>query len=174
MTPDDLSWHGPGFPELRDGPPWVMEDMILAQSTLANPILEAPAAGSEAIAAAVSAAAGRGEPIVVTGCGTSEHGALAVAELLAQALRSVGAPSRPEARQALDAALRSPLRRRLHRHLARGHDARDDPRTRGRPRRRGRHREHRRAGRLAALPGRRRTPSRRRSSTARGATRWRT
>ena len=104
MTADDRSWHGPGFPELRDGPPWVMEDMILAESTLAGPILEAPAAGSEAIAAAVSAAAGRGEPIVVTGCGTSEHGALAVAELLAQALRSVGAPSRPEARQALDAA----------------------------------------------------------------------
>ena len=28
MIPADLSWHGEGYPELRDGPPWVMEEMI--------------------------------------------------------------------------------------------------------------------------------------------------
>jgi fructoselysine-6-P-deglycase FrlB-like protein len=105
MTSDDRSWHGPGFPELREKPPWVMEDMILSQTGLAAPILEAPAAGTEAIAAAVLCAAEAGAPVVVTGCGTSEHGAMAVAELLADALRSAGAPSRTEARQALDAAL---------------------------------------------------------------------
>ena len=105
MSSDDRSWHGPGYPELRDGPPWVMEEMILAQGGLADPILEAPAVGSEAIAAAVSQAAEAGAPIVVTGCGTSEHGALAVAALLDQALRASGTSSRPEARQALDASL---------------------------------------------------------------------
>jgi fructoselysine-6-P-deglycase FrlB-like protein len=47
-----------------------------------------------------------GEPIVVTGCGTSEHGAMAVAELLDVALRQRGARGgRVEARQALEAAL---------------------------------------------------------------------
>jgi glucosamine--fructose-6-phosphate aminotransferase (isomerizing) len=101
----DRSRHGPGHPELREGPPWVMEDMIAAQACLASAILEAPAPGTEAIAAAVMHAAAAGAPVVVTGCGTSEHGAMAVAELLAEALRSAGVPSRPEARQALDAAL---------------------------------------------------------------------
>jgi glutamine---fructose-6-phosphate transaminase (isomerizing) len=105
MTSEDRNWHGPGFPELREGPPWVMEDMILSQTGLAAPIFEAPAAGSEEIAAAVLRAAEAGAPVVVTGCGTSEHGAMAVAELLADALRSAGAPPRTEARQALDAAL---------------------------------------------------------------------
>jgi glutamine---fructose-6-phosphate transaminase (isomerizing) len=47
-----------------------------------------------------------GEPIVVTGCGTSEHGAQAVAELLDTALRHRRARGgRVEARQALEAAL---------------------------------------------------------------------
>jgi glutamine---fructose-6-phosphate transaminase (isomerizing) len=103
MSSADLSWHREGYPELRDSPPWVMEEMIFAQSGLAAPI--ATAAGADAIAAAVTRAASSGEPIVVTGCGTSEHGALAVATLLDQALRSAGAQARPEARQALDAAL---------------------------------------------------------------------
>ena len=53
MTPADLSWHGDGYPELRDGPPWVMEEMIEAQTGLAEPIAAAPGAG--AIADAVIA-----------------------------------------------------------------------------------------------------------------------
>jgi glucosamine--fructose-6-phosphate aminotransferase (isomerizing) len=103
MSTDDRSWHGAGYPELREGPPWVMEEMIAAQATLADAIAEAP--GAEAIAATVTQAASAGKPIVVTGCGTSEHGAMAVAALLEEALRSVGAGARPEARQSLDAAL---------------------------------------------------------------------
>ena len=105
MTAVDHSWHGPGHPELRAAPPWVMEDMIRSQTSLAGPILETPAAVSEAIAAAVVRAVESGAPVVVTGCGTSEHGAMAVAELLGDALRRSGAPSRTESRQALDAAL---------------------------------------------------------------------
>ncbi len=103
MSSDDRSWHGDSHPELRDGPPWVMEEMILAQPSLAGPIAAAP--GAAAIAGAVLDAARAGDPIVVTGCGTSEHGALAVAALLDEALRSAGLRARAEARQALDAAL---------------------------------------------------------------------
>ena len=105
MTAVDHSWHGAGHPELRARAAWVMEDMICSETGLAGPILETPAVGSDAIAAGVVRAAETGAPIVVTGCGTSEHGAMAVAELLADALRRTGAPSRTESRQALDAAL---------------------------------------------------------------------
>ena len=80
-----------------------MEEMILAQPSLAGPIAAAP--GAAAIAGAVLDAARAGDPIVVTGCGTSEHGALAVAALLDDVLRSAGLRARAEARQALDAAL---------------------------------------------------------------------
>jgi glutamine---fructose-6-phosphate transaminase (isomerizing) len=103
MSADDRSWHGAGNPELREGPPWVMEEMIGAQAGLADAIAEAP--GAEEIATAVTHAATAGKPIVVTGCGTSEHGAMAVAALLDEALRTLGADARPEARQSLDAAL---------------------------------------------------------------------
>jgi fructoselysine-6-P-deglycase FrlB-like protein len=103
MSAADRSWHHAGYPELRDGPPWVMEEMIAAERSLAEPI--AAAAGVDAVAAAVARAAGAGEPIVATGCGTSEHGALAVTALLDEALRAIGVRARPEARQALDAAL---------------------------------------------------------------------
>ena len=43
----------------------------------------------------------RATPIVVTGCGTSEHGAMAIAELIADAFPD----ARVEAREALDAAV---------------------------------------------------------------------
>jgi fructoselysine-6-P-deglycase FrlB-like protein len=61
--------------------------------------------GADAIAEAVSRAGHDGTPIVVTGCGTSEHGAMAIAEQLADALRATGTAVRVEARQALDAAI---------------------------------------------------------------------
>jgi glutamine---fructose-6-phosphate transaminase (isomerizing) len=60
-------------PELRDGPPWAMEEMILAEPGLVEPILASDAA------AAIRAADG---PVVITGCGTSEHAAMAGAALL--------------------------------------------------------------------------------------------
>lgn len=68
-------------PELRPAPPWVMEDMIALQPGLVEPIAadrEAAAAIAE-LAARVAAARA---PIVITGCGTSEHAAGAVAVLL--------------------------------------------------------------------------------------------
>ena len=103
MSAEDLSWHTAAFPELRAGPPWVMDEMVKAQVGLPEGLAGAP--GGAEIAAAVLQAAGEGAPIVVTGCGTSEHGAMAVAELIGQALRDLGSAARVESRQALDAAL---------------------------------------------------------------------
>jgi glutamine---fructose-6-phosphate transaminase (isomerizing) len=106
MTRDDRDWLTDDFPVLRDAPPWVMEEMIFAQPQLAAPILGADRPEVTRLHDAVAAAAAAGEPVVVTGCGTSEHAALVVAELLTDSFRRVGlTTSRAEPRQALDAAL---------------------------------------------------------------------
>jgi glucosamine--fructose-6-phosphate aminotransferase (isomerizing) len=68
-------------PELRDGPPWAMEEMILAEPGLVAPILALP----EAVEAAEWIR--ETETVVVTGCGTSEHAAMAGAALLAARAR---------------------------------------------------------------------------------------
>jgi glutamine---fructose-6-phosphate transaminase (isomerizing) len=76
------------MPELRPGPPWAMEEMILAEPGLVAPIL----ASSEALEAAEWIR--ETETVVVTGCGTSEHAAMAGAALL-----------RARARDAFEASL---------------------------------------------------------------------
>jgi glutamine---fructose-6-phosphate transaminase (isomerizing) len=63
-------------PELRAGPPWAMEEMILAEPGIVGPILDNPAAAEAA--EAIRGAA----PLITTGCGTSEHAAMAGAALL--------------------------------------------------------------------------------------------
>jgi fructoselysine-6-P-deglycase FrlB-like protein len=63
-------------PELRDGPPWAMEEMILAEPGLVSALLDNPAAAEAADLI-------RGaQPLITTGCGTSEHAAMAGAALL--------------------------------------------------------------------------------------------
>ncbi len=97
-------WHGEGWPEFRPGPPWVTAEMVASQPELVEPILADPAAGE--IARFVLAAVDRGEPVVVTGCGTSEHGAQAIARLIDDGLRLRGLRGGlVEARQALEAAI---------------------------------------------------------------------
>ena len=97
-------WHTDDYPELRSAPPWVTEEMVAFQPGLVAPIVADPQAGT--LAQVILDVDESGEPIVVTGCGTSEHGAMAVAELLDAALRQRGARGgRVEARQALEAAL---------------------------------------------------------------------
>jgi fructoselysine-6-P-deglycase FrlB-like protein len=64
------------MPELRPGPPWAMEEMILSEPGLVAPILTSP----EAFEAAEWIR--ETETVVVTGCGTSEHAAMAGAALL--------------------------------------------------------------------------------------------
>jgi fructoselysine-6-P-deglycase FrlB-like protein len=63
-------------PELRDGPPWAMEEMILAEPSLVASIFASP----EAVEAAEWIR--ETETVVVAGCGTSEHAAMAGAALL--------------------------------------------------------------------------------------------
>ena len=105
MTHDDRDWLTDDFPELRDAPPWVMEEMIFAQPQLTAPILGADRPEVTRLRDAALEAAAAGEPVVVTGCGTSEHAALVVAELLTDSFHREGLTARAEARQALDAAL---------------------------------------------------------------------
>ena len=93
-------WHTEDYPEFRSAPPWVMEEMIAAGPGLAAPILGDPAAAR--IAELVTNATGRGAPVAVVGCGTSEHGAMAVAEQLTPALAGRAVV---HARQAFEAML---------------------------------------------------------------------
>jgi glucosamine--fructose-6-phosphate aminotransferase (isomerizing) len=99
---DDPSWLTDEYPELRAGPPWVMEEMILAERDLPAAILEGAGQETAQVAAAIRDAVALSAPIVVTGCGTSEHGAMAVAELIADAMPDAWV----ETREALDAAVR--------------------------------------------------------------------
>jgi fructoselysine-6-P-deglycase FrlB-like protein len=88
-----------------------MTDMIAAEPHLAGRLLgRLLSRGSPAgeLAGAVRDAASVGHPIVVTGCGTSEHGAQGVADILREALRAGGVAVEPNAvisAQALEAAL---------------------------------------------------------------------
>jgi glucosamine--fructose-6-phosphate aminotransferase (isomerizing) len=81
-------WSGTDTPSHRDGPPFHMTDMIAAEPWIAERIVAAgavPGSGAAALADAVRAALDAARPVVVTGCGTSEHGALAVTEILREA-----------------------------------------------------------------------------------------
>ena len=95
--PERPAWHTDEFPELRSGPPWVTEEMVAAQPGLARQMLESPPEGIVDLAASVRAAVGAGEPVSVVGCGTSEHGALAIAALVDEALGGEGWPPAIEA-----------------------------------------------------------------------------
>ena len=100
----DTSWHTADYPELRLGPPWVMQEMIAAQPALAEEMLMGPSEAAAGIAAGMAAALGDGRAVTVTGCGTSEHAAHGIAALIAAAV----APEQRalvRARPALDAAL---------------------------------------------------------------------
>lgn len=105
VMPDDAS--ASFIPELRDRRPWVMEDMIAAEPRLIES-MDRPelARAAGAAAAEVVAAVEAGQAVIVSGCGTSEHGAMAIVAQLRQALRATGRPaSSVRARQAFEAWL---------------------------------------------------------------------
>jgi glucosamine--fructose-6-phosphate aminotransferase (isomerizing) len=86
-------WDAAPTPSMRPGPPFHMTDMIAAEPTLARRILGRLAdagSGAARLADAIRATLAAGEPVVVTGCGTSEHGALAVAEIVREAASAAG------------------------------------------------------------------------------------
>ena len=106
-------WAETDMPSPRDGPPWHMTEMIEAEPALAARIFERLAADGSAarLADEVRAHADAGRPIVVVGCGTSEHGAQAVAALLREGLTvggdwtGPGGQPRPISVQAYEASL---------------------------------------------------------------------
>jgi glutamine---fructose-6-phosphate transaminase (isomerizing) len=100
------AWHTDEFPELRSGPPWVTEDMVDAQPALARSMLLSPPEGLAEVAGAIRAAIEGGQPVSAIGCGTSEHGAMAIAALVEEAVGSGTWPPAVDARQSLDAAER--------------------------------------------------------------------
>jgi fructoselysine-6-P-deglycase FrlB-like protein len=103
-------WASTDTPSRRQGPPFHMTDMIAAEPSVVARIVRrlSVADGADGAAArladAVQAAVAAGEPVIATGCGTSEHGALATAEILREA---TGSPSISSA-QAFELALEPP------------------------------------------------------------------
>jgi glucosamine--fructose-6-phosphate aminotransferase (isomerizing) len=99
-------WAGSEMPARRDGPPYAMTEMIATEPALAERLLrrlrEDPSVGR--VAGAIRTAATAREPIITTGCGTSEHAAMVAAELLTGVLG--GATVWPM--QALEVARRPP------------------------------------------------------------------
>ena len=80
------------MPEMRGGPPYAMTEMIAAEPALAERLVrrltDEPAV--RALARRPAGTADAGGPIVLTGCGTSEHAAMVGAALLDDALRAAG------------------------------------------------------------------------------------
>jgi glucosamine--fructose-6-phosphate aminotransferase (isomerizing) len=89
-------------PELRAGPPWVMEEMIRCQQDL--PELIARSDDSNRLAAHLTRALDAGEPVLFTGCGTSEHAARAAAAIV----RDANPDATLAARDAFEAGLAAP------------------------------------------------------------------
>lgn len=89
-------WASTSMPSARGGPPFHMTEMIEAEPALAERLLGRladPAGGAARLAAELRSAAELGRPILVTGCGTSEHGAQAFVEIVREALRAIGLPA---------------------------------------------------------------------------------
>ena len=102
-------------PELRQGPPWVMEEMIDAEPALAEQI--AGGDGVQALWAHVAQATAAGEPILLCGCGTSEHAARAIAAIITEQRsastardgdQQAAAPAQISVMDAFEAQLRPP------------------------------------------------------------------
>jgi fructoselysine-6-P-deglycase FrlB-like protein len=107
-------WYDPAvYPELRSAAPWVMEDMIEAQVMLPEALGDSLASPASRLVEMLHAAAGAGEPIVVSAVGTSGHSASAVALILNGAMGGSAVAAGPaEARESADQAL-APRRRGL-------------------------------------------------------------
>jgi len=101
-------WAESSMPPRRDGPPFVMTEMMAAEPALAERLLGRladPASTASELADRIRRAADAGTPIRILGCGTSEHGAMAAALVLEDALTRIGLPWRVESVQAFESAL---------------------------------------------------------------------
>src|SRR4029078_11293600 len=73
-------WDEAPTPSLRPRPPFHMTDMIAAEPAMAVRILSRLADGggdAARLASVIRSTVEAGEPVITTGCGTSEHGAQA-------------------------------------------------------------------------------------------------
>ena len=98
LEPAPDPWESTSQPSRRDGPPYHMTEMIAAEPDLAVRILDRladPQGPAGRLAGVIGQAASGGSPIVVTGCGTSEHAAQGVVDILREALRGAGLPAGP-------------------------------------------------------------------------------
>jgi fructoselysine-6-P-deglycase FrlB-like protein len=110
LPPAPDPWEGSSIPPVRAGPPYRMTEMIAAEPALARRLLARLAGPGPAfrLGATIREAALASEPVIVTGCGTSEHGAMATAAILRDVLRQTVLPSvglLVQSRQAFEAAL---------------------------------------------------------------------
>ncbi len=84
-------WASSSQPSLRSEPPFHMTEMIEAEPALAERILEhheAVGSGAAELGRIIRRTIRGGDPVIVTGCGTSEHAAYGVAEILREAVRA--------------------------------------------------------------------------------------
>lgn len=97
LPPAPTPWASSSMPSRRNGPPFHMTEMIEAEPALAIRILDrlAVAGSARRLAGAIRETARAGRPILAVGCGTSEHGAQAVVEILREAMRDAGLPASP-------------------------------------------------------------------------------
>jgi glutamine---fructose-6-phosphate transaminase (isomerizing) len=98
-------WASLPMPTLRAAPPWAMSEMISAEPALVERIGRRLVGDGSAAALAqvIRAALDRGEPVVVTGCGTSEHAARGAAAILREACAGAGLPAPgPQSAQAFE------------------------------------------------------------------------
>jgi glutamine---fructose-6-phosphate transaminase (isomerizing) len=114
LAPAPEPWASSSQPSLRDKPPYHMTEMIAAEPAIARRIVERladPQGPAGRLAGAIGQAASTGAATVVTGCGTSEHAALATVEILRDAIRLAGIASGAGtvvSRQAFELALDPP------------------------------------------------------------------
>jgi fructoselysine-6-P-deglycase FrlB-like protein len=111
-------WASSDQPSHRSGPPFHMTEMIEAEPALAERILqrhEAVGSGAAELARVIRRTIRAGGRVVVTGCGTSEHAALGVADIIRDAVRSAevrppghAARHEPVAAQAFELSLDPP------------------------------------------------------------------
>ena len=107
-------WASTSTPSIRSGPPYHMTDMIAAEPSLARRTVERlarPDSPAARLAQEIRATLEAGDPVTLTGCGTSEHAALAAAEILGEAARTADFPNAIlSAEQAFELSLAPPAR----------------------------------------------------------------
>jgi glucosamine--fructose-6-phosphate aminotransferase (isomerizing) len=109
-------WAPSLMPPLRANPPYLMTQMIDAEPALAQRIVErltTSGGGAAELATEIRETVQAGGRIVLTGCGTSEHGAMAAALIIRDGLARAGVggdgrPPEPEVMQAFEASLDPP------------------------------------------------------------------